>query len=228
MGIRGEIFSTALQMKNRTYFFNVKENRLGDLYLNLVESKNEEGGGFDRQSIVIFADELQDFLGVFDESLKQLEKAVREKRKSSVFRRDGGVPYGERGVPGRERGASSDDGGAPRGERDTPRSYHSAPRGGYGGSRGDSGGSRSYHSAPRGDSGGSRGGYGGEKRRFGEERGGGRQQFYSKRTDRDGGRSAFQGRARPGTNAGGEALVRDEKLSGKGKNIVVRKKRDKE
>jgi hypothetical protein len=36
MGIRGEIYSTSVGLPNRTYFFNVKENRLGDLYLNIV------------------------------------------------------------------------------------------------------------------------------------------------------------------------------------------------
>ncbi|MDR2048057.1 MAG: DUF3276 family protein, partial [Treponema sp.] len=58
MGIRGEIFSTKLLLQNRTYFFNVKENRLGDLYLNIVESKNKEPGGFERQSVIVFADDL--------------------------------------------------------------------------------------------------------------------------------------------------------------------------
>jgi hypothetical protein len=82
MGIRGEIFSTKVGLQNRTYFFNVKENRLGDLYLNIVESKNRETGGFERQSVILFADDLQEFLKGFDESLKVLEKAVREKRKS--------------------------------------------------------------------------------------------------------------------------------------------------
>ena len=81
MGIRGEIYSTKVTLENRTYFFNVKENRLGDLYLNIVESKNKETGGFDRQSVVLFADDLQDFLKGFEESLKVMEKEVREKRK---------------------------------------------------------------------------------------------------------------------------------------------------
>ena len=81
MGIRGEVFSTKAALPNRTYFFNVKENRMGDLYLNIVESKNKETGGFDRQSLVLFADDLQVFLSAFDESLKVLEKSVREKRK---------------------------------------------------------------------------------------------------------------------------------------------------
>ena len=92
MGVRGELFSTKVSLQNRTYFFNVKENRLGDLYLNMVESKNrDEGGGFERQSIILFAEDLQEFLQGFDESLKVLEKAVREKRKGPPGRegRDG-------------------------------------------------------------------------------------------------------------------------------------------
>ena len=81
MGIRGELYSTKVMLTNRTYFFNVKENRLGDLYLNIVESKNRDEGGFERQSLILFADDLQDFLSGFDESLKVMEKAVREKRR---------------------------------------------------------------------------------------------------------------------------------------------------
>jgi hypothetical protein len=68
-------------LQNRTYFFNVKENRLGDIYLNIVESKNRDEGGFDRQSVILFAEDLQQFLHGFDESLRVLEKAAREKRR---------------------------------------------------------------------------------------------------------------------------------------------------
>jgi hypothetical protein len=87
MGIRGELFSTKVALQNRTYFFNVKENRLGDLYLNIVESKNRETGGFDRQSVILFADDLQEFLKGFDESLRVLERAVREKKRLPGKRR---------------------------------------------------------------------------------------------------------------------------------------------
>jgi len=86
MGIRGELFSTKVILQNRTYFFNVKENRLGDLYLNIVESKNREEGGFERQSVILFADDLQDFLQGFDDALHVLEKAVREKRRETPSR----------------------------------------------------------------------------------------------------------------------------------------------
>jgi len=82
MGLRGELFSTRVILQNRTYFFNVKENRTGDLYLNIVESKNRETGGFDRQSVILFADDLQEFLKGFDESLRVLEKEIRERRRS--------------------------------------------------------------------------------------------------------------------------------------------------
>lgn len=101
MGIRGEIFSTRLLLENRTYFFNVKENRLGDLYLNIVESKNRDTGGFDRQSVIVFADDLAAFLGEFDKSLKELEKAARGKK------------YGARRTDG-EDDRRAKDGGKPR------------------------------------------------------------------------------------------------------------------
>jgi len=81
MGLRGELFSTRVLLQNRTYFFNVKENRVGDLYLNIVESKNRDEGGFDRQSVILFAEDLQEFLKGFDEALRILEKEVRERRR---------------------------------------------------------------------------------------------------------------------------------------------------
>jgi hypothetical protein len=95
MGIRGELFSTRILLQNRTYFFNVKENRMGDLYLNIVESKNRETGGFDRQSVILFAEDLQEFLKGFDESLRVMEKAVREKRRGEGWRRAAGKENAE-------------------------------------------------------------------------------------------------------------------------------------
>jgi len=130
MGIRGELFSTKVALQNRTYFFNVKENRLGDLYLNIVESKNRDEGGFERQSVILFADDLQEFLGGFDESLRVLEKAVREKRRGpsnkganrSADRSE--RDSGEASVP-----PFDDAPGKPRRERDyPPRDRGSIPR----------------------------------------------------------------------------------------------------
>ncbi len=72
MGIRGEVFSTRLQTKERTYFFNVKENVYGDTFLNIVESKGSEDGGtekFIRQSILIYQEDLAEFVREFQKSL---------------------------------------------------------------------------------------------------------------------------------------------------------------
>ncbi|MDR0450368.1 MAG: DUF3276 family protein [Treponema sp.] len=118
MGIRGELFSTRVMLENRTYFFNVKENRTGDLYLNIVESKNRENAsGFDRQSVILFAEDLQDFLKGFDESLRVMEKAVRERKRantSKVFREGGREPGGG----GRERRPYEPGGGRDYGKRE--------------------------------------------------------------------------------------------------------------
>jgi hypothetical protein len=46
-----------------------------------VESKNRDDGGFDRQSVILFADDLQEFLKGFDDSLRIMEKEVRERKK---------------------------------------------------------------------------------------------------------------------------------------------------
>jgi hypothetical protein len=78
---------------------------MGDLYLNMVESKNKETSGFDRQSLVLFADDLSEFLKGFDEALKVLDKAQREKKKN-VRRDRSGEPTeqraeGNRGFSGR-------------------------------------------------------------------------------------------------------------------------------
>ena len=54
MGVRGEVFSSRVSSGNRTYFFNVKENRSGDLFLNIVESKKHGESGFERHQIVVF------------------------------------------------------------------------------------------------------------------------------------------------------------------------------
>jgi hypothetical protein len=74
MGVRGELFTTEISLENRTYFFNVKENRTGDVFLQVVESKNVEGSGFDRRAIVVFEDDMQRFLQGLENSLSYIEK----------------------------------------------------------------------------------------------------------------------------------------------------------
>jgi hypothetical protein len=74
MGIRGELFSSRVGCEGRTYFFNVKENRLGDMFLTVVESKPTETEGFERRSVVIFREDLPDFLKAFQGALDFMGK----------------------------------------------------------------------------------------------------------------------------------------------------------
>lgn len=69
MGIRGEVFSSRAMTAKRSYFFNVKENRNGDLFLNIVESKKHGEEAFERRSVIVFAEDIDTFY-------KELQKAV--------------------------------------------------------------------------------------------------------------------------------------------------------
>jgi len=90
MGVRGELFTTEISLDNRTYFFNVKENRTGDVFLQVVESKNMEGTGFDRHAIVVFEDDMQKFLQGLESTLKFIEKNHKSKLKDAAERGDSG------------------------------------------------------------------------------------------------------------------------------------------
>ena len=69
MGLRGELFSSRAVSGRRTYFFNVKENRNGDLFLNIVESKKNGEKEFERHSIIVFREDLESFLGGFEKAV---------------------------------------------------------------------------------------------------------------------------------------------------------------
>jgi len=76
MGTRGEIFSSKANTAKRTYFFNVKENRTGDVYLNIVESKKtgEDADHFERRSLIVFKEDLEIFLEAFDKAVGFIKK----------------------------------------------------------------------------------------------------------------------------------------------------------
>ncbi len=80
MGIRGELFTNQINFDKRSYFFNVKENRNGDVFLQIVESKIEDGQT-ERRDIVVFADNMKEFLSGMDVSLRAIEKIQKERAK---------------------------------------------------------------------------------------------------------------------------------------------------
>lgn len=72
MGIRGELFSTRVSCNGRTYFFNVKENRMGDMFLTVVESKPSETEGFERRSVVVFREDMAEFVKALQGALSYM------------------------------------------------------------------------------------------------------------------------------------------------------------
>ncbi len=84
MGLRGELYTTQITVENRTYFFNVKENRTGDVFLQVVESKSTDGSGFDRHAIVVFESDMQKFLQGLEGTLQFIEKTRKAKIKDSA------------------------------------------------------------------------------------------------------------------------------------------------
>ena len=83
MGARGELFTTQIYLDNRSYFFNVKENRTGDVFLQIVESKNRDGAEADRHQIAIFSEDMQKFLQGMEKSLDFIEKDRKARQKAA-------------------------------------------------------------------------------------------------------------------------------------------------
>lgn len=88
MGIRGELYSVRSNTKSerRFYFFNVKENRMGDVFLNIVESNKHGDGDHERRQIVVFNEDLPDFLKALNLAAAAM-KRNKDGNSSGGFRR---------------------------------------------------------------------------------------------------------------------------------------------
>ena len=74
MAIRGEIFSSQVQTEKRTYFFNVKENRMGSHFLNIVESTKKPDGSFDRHSNMVYEEDIDNFMRELNRAFKVFKR----------------------------------------------------------------------------------------------------------------------------------------------------------
>ncbi|WP_187982656.1 DUF3276 family protein [Borreliella bavariensis] len=96
MGERGEVYSEKLFTESeRTYFFNVKENRKGDYFLNIVESKRSPSGDFERHSIFVYEENISEFESNLLKAIAVIKKKVSTGSVDSSMRHDRG--YGEYG-----------------------------------------------------------------------------------------------------------------------------------
>jgi hypothetical protein len=79
---RQEIFSNVVRAGRRTYFFDVKKTRKGDLYLTITESKKvfEDGGKyhFEKHKLFIYKEDFQKFSDAFDNSVNFIDENVED------------------------------------------------------------------------------------------------------------------------------------------------------
>lgn len=106
MGLRGEMFSTRVARENRTYFFNVKENRKGEMFLTIVESKHSADGTFERHQVMVFQEDFPDFADGLEKVVSFMKK---ERYKRATGRgRSSARDDGEREGDGEKAARSSD------------------------------------------------------------------------------------------------------------------------
>ena len=92
MGQRGELFSSRANTEKRTYFFNVKENRSGDLFLNIVESRKRESAdgagdrGFERHSLMVYEEDLAAFVDAFEQAVGYARRRLGGKPSATTRR----------------------------------------------------------------------------------------------------------------------------------------------
>jgi len=77
-GRREDVFSQAVRAGKRTYFFDVKETRNGQLYLTITESKkrfNSENGKFfyEKHKIFLYNEDFEKFAKGFETAIKFIE-----------------------------------------------------------------------------------------------------------------------------------------------------------
>ncbi len=74
MGQRGEVFTLKRFVEDGglTYFFNVKENRYGDLFLNLVESRKKDNK-FVRFSLIVYSEDFNKFSDIIETAITKLK-----------------------------------------------------------------------------------------------------------------------------------------------------------
>lgn len=77
-----EIFSNAVRAGRRTYFFDVKQTRKGDLYLTMTESKkvfDKEGTfHFEKHKLFLYKEDFEKFAEALTESVDYVRNNVEE------------------------------------------------------------------------------------------------------------------------------------------------------
>ena len=74
-----EIYSNKISKGSRTYFFDIKKSEEGDFYLKISESKKSLDE-FDHHRLMIFDDDINDFVETLKKILTKLKEFKKSKR----------------------------------------------------------------------------------------------------------------------------------------------------
>jgi hypothetical protein len=77
-----EIFSESVRAGRRTYFFDVKETRRGDMYLTITESKkvfDKEGNfHFEKHKLFLYKEDFEKFIDAYNNAVGYIENNVED------------------------------------------------------------------------------------------------------------------------------------------------------
>lgn len=100
MANRGELYSVRMDGESgrRYYFFNVKVDRHGAMFMTIAESTKRPGGGFIRNEIFLYEEDVARFGSTMSDAIRQFKEIARSRGGSGGERdRSGadGNPSGE-------------------------------------------------------------------------------------------------------------------------------------
>lgn len=98
---REDVYSKAVRAGKRTYFFDVKSTRGGDLFLTITESKkhtNEDGSAtYDKHKIFLYKEDFDKFVDGMHDALDEIDRlhGPRSEQHDKHVQEDIGLSSGE-------------------------------------------------------------------------------------------------------------------------------------
>lgn len=76
MSEKMSLYTKMIRAGRRTYFFDVREAKNNKRFMIIAESTRAEDGTFNRSSVIIFPDDVENFLTAFSEARALLKDSV--------------------------------------------------------------------------------------------------------------------------------------------------------
>ena len=76
MSEKASLYTRMIRAGRRTYFFDVRETKNSKRFLIIAESTRSDDGTFNRSSVIIFPDDVENFLAAFSEARALLKEGV--------------------------------------------------------------------------------------------------------------------------------------------------------